>query len=77
LEVVERGPIPAIHCFGRWRLIDMIQWLHEKFAVSLDETISVCKWKKLNDVKLAARPRRLAQNKYALEAFKKGASQPS
>ena len=38
VEVVERGPIPAIHGVVRWRLIDLVQWLHEEFAVSLDET---------------------------------------
>src|SRR3546814_7004566 len=37
-EVVERGPIPAIHGVVRWRLIDLVQWLHDEFAVSLDET---------------------------------------
>jgi transposase len=38
VETVERGPIPAIHGVVRWRLIDLVQWLHEEFAVSLDET---------------------------------------
>jgi hypothetical protein len=31
--VVERGPIPAIHGVARWWLIDLVQWLHEEFAV--------------------------------------------
>lgn len=38
VEIVERGPIPAIHGVVRWRLIDLVQWLHDEFAVSLDET---------------------------------------
>lgn len=38
VETVERGPIPAIHGVVRWRLIDLVQWLHDEFAVSLDET---------------------------------------
>lgn len=38
VEAVERGPIPAIHAVVRWRLIDLAHWLHEEFAVSLDET---------------------------------------
>lgn len=38
VDVVERGPIPAIHGVVRWRLIDLVQWLHDEFAVSLDET---------------------------------------
>jgi transposase len=38
VEAVERGPIPAIHGVVRWQLIGLVQWLHEEFAVSLDET---------------------------------------
>ena len=76
VEAVERDPIPAIHGVVRWRLIDLVQWLHEEFAVSLDETTVGRELKKLGYVKLTARPRHHAQNEYALEAFKKGASQP-
>jgi transposase len=76
VEVVERGPIPAIHGVVRWRLIDLVQWLHEEFAVSLDETTVGRELKKLGYVKLTARPRHHAQNEYALEAFKKS-EQPS
>lgn len=77
VEVVERGPIPAIHGVVSWRLIDLVQWLHEEFAVSLDETTVGRELKKLGYVKLTARPRHHAQNEYALDAFKKEASQPS
>ena len=63
-----RGPIPAIHGVVRWRLIDLVQWLHEEFAVSLDETTVGRELKKLGYVKLTARPRHHAQNEYALEA---------
>lgn len=38
VEAVERGPIPAIRGVVRWRLIDLVHWLHEEFAVSLEET---------------------------------------
>lgn len=77
VEVVESGPIPAIHGVVRWRLIDLVQWLHEEFAVSLDETTVGRELKKLGYVKLTARPRHHAQNEYAMEAFKKGALPPS
>ena len=77
IEVVESGPIPAIHGVVRWRLIDLVQWLHEEFAVSLDETTVGRELKKLGYVKLTARPRHHAQNEFAMEAFKKGGSQPS
>lgn len=76
VEVVERGPIPAIHGVVRWRLTDLVQWLHEEFAVSLDETTVGRELKKLGYAKLTARPRHHAQNEYAMEAFKKGASPP-
>ena len=76
VETVERGPIPAIHGVVRWRLIDLVQWLHEAFAVSLDETTVGRELKKLGYVKLTARPRHHAQNEYAMEDFKKGALPP-
>jgi transposase len=77
VETVERGPIPAIHSVVRWRLIDLVQWLHDEFAVSLDETTVGRELKKLGYVKLTARPRHHAQNEQAREAFKKGALPPS
>src|SRR6187397_1101335 len=36
--IVESGPIPAIHGVVRWRLCDLVQWLSDEFAVSMDET---------------------------------------
>src|SRR5271165_2600339 len=33
-QVVEDGPMPAIHGVARWRLIDLAQWLFEEFRVS-------------------------------------------
>ena len=77
IEIVERGPIPAIHGVVRWRLSDLVQWLHEEFEVSLDETTVGRELKKRGYVKLTARPRHHAQNEFALDAFKKGALQPS
>lgn len=77
VQIVESGPIPAIHGVVRWRLIDLVQWLHEEFAVSLDETTVGRELKKLGYVKLSARPRHHAQNEFAMEAFKKGALHPS
>ena len=77
LEVVERGPIPAVHGVVRWRLIDLVQWLHDEFAVSLDVSTVSRELKKLGYVKLTARPRHHAQNELAAEAFKKGVLPPS
>jgi len=76
VKIVESGPIPAIHGVVRWRLIDLVQWLREEFAVSMDETTLGRELRKLGYVKLTARPRHHAQNELAMEAFKKGASPP-
>ena len=76
VEIVESGPIPAIHGVVRWRLIDLAWWLYEEFAISLDETTVGRELKKLGYVKLTARPRHHAQNEFAMEAFKKGALPP-
>ena len=77
VEMVERGPIPAIHGVVRWRLIDLVQWLYEEFGVSLDATTVGRELKKLGYVKLTARPRHHAQNEDAMADFKKGALPPS
>ncbi len=71
-EIVESGPIPAIHGVVRWRLIDLTRWLHDEFGVSLTETTVGRELKKLGYVKLTARPRHHAQNEYAMEDFKRG-----
>lgn len=73
VDVVKSSPIPAIHGVVRWRLIDLAQWLHGEFAVSLDETTISRELNKLGYVKLTARPRHHAQNEHAMEAFKRGA----
>ncbi len=75
-RVVESGPIPAIHGVVRWRLNDLVQWIWEEFAVSLDETTVGRELKALGFRKLSARPRHYAQNEFAVEDFKKN-SPPS
>ncbi len=37
-KIVESGTIPAIHGVVRWRRKDLVQWIHEEFGISLDET---------------------------------------
>ena len=37
-DIVERGPIPAIHEVVRWRLADLAHWIWEEFGISLSET---------------------------------------
>jgi transposase len=67
-----KRPDPGDPRVVRWRLIDLAQWLHDEFAVSLDETNISRELKKLGYVKLTARPRHHAQNEHAMEAFKRG-----
>jgi transposase len=75
-EIVESGPIPAIHGVVRWRRKDLVQWIFEEFAISMDETTVGRELKALGFAKLTARPRHYAQNEFEVEAFKK-ASPPS
>src|SRR5262245_36865942 len=32
-QMIERGPIPALHGVVRWRLIDLAQWIFEEFRI--------------------------------------------
>jgi transposase len=77
VALVEKGPTPEEHGIVRWRLSDLAKWLKEQFGVKLDETNVSRELHKLGYVKLSARPRHHAQDPEALEAFKKGALQPS
>ena len=70
-EIVEGGPIPAVHGVVRWRLKDLGQWIFEEFRISLDETTVGRELKALGFVKISARPRHHAQNELAVEDFKK------
>ena len=33
-QVIEDGPVPAIDGVVRWRLVDLVQWAFETFAIS-------------------------------------------
>ena len=70
-EIVEQGPIPAIHRVVRWRLKDLAQWLWDEFRTSLDETTVSRKLKAMGFAKMTARPRHHGQNELAIEDFKK------
>src|ERR1700727_3531103 len=63
VEMVENGPIPAVHGVVRWRIIDLSQRLWEEYTVTVSkQTLSR---------KLSARPRHHAQKAGAIETFKK------
>jgi len=73
-EIVEQGPIPAIHGVVRWRRCDLAQWLWDEFGVSIEESTVGRELKALGFAKLSARPRHHAQNEFAAEVFKPGLS---
>ncbi len=69
--VVESGPLPAIHGVVRWRIVDLCQWAHLEFGVSLSEQTMSRELHAMNYRKLTARPRHHAQAEGAIEDFKK------
>src|SRR3954463_5391165 len=70
-NIVEGGPMPAIHDVVRWRLRDLTLWIWEEFQISLSETTLSRELRALGYRKLSARPRHHAQDPEALELFKK------
>jgi transposase len=70
-RAVEDGPKPYLDGVVRWRLIDLVQWLWDRFRVSVSETTVGRELRALGFRKLSARPRHYAQDPDAVEAFKK------
>jgi transposase len=75
-QVVEDGPMPAVHGVVRWRLIDLAHWLFEEFRISISKQTLSRELRNMGFRKLSARPRHHAQDEEAAEVFKK-ASPPS
>jgi transposase len=76
VNIVERGPMPAIHGVVRWRLKDLTLWIWEEFQISLSETTLSRELRALGYRKLSARPCHYAQDPEALELFKKVSRPP-
>ena len=70
-QVVEEGPVPAIHGVVRWRACDLIMRLHEEFGLSVSDDTIYRALHKLGFSHLSARPRAYKQDPEAIEAFKK------
>ena len=70
-DIVEQGPVPAVHDVVRWRLIDLKQWIWEEFSISLHKSSVSRELRALGFVKMTARPRHQGQNELVLEDFKK------
>ncbi len=71
VEIVESGPVPAIHGVVRWRLVDLVQWVWEEFGISVSRQTLGRELRALGYAKLSARPRHHAHDPVAVEAFKK------
>ncbi|SMC98333.1 Transposase [Fulvimarina manganoxydans] len=70
-DIVERGPITAIHGVVRWRRKDLARWIFEEFRITVDETTVGRELRAIGFAKLSARPRHHAQNEFEVEDFKK------
>ena len=70
-RVVEEGPTSYLHGVVRWRLSDLVAWIHDEFGVALDETTVGRTLRAMGYRKLSARPRHHAQDPEAVAAFKK------
>jgi len=71
LEIIERGPTPAVHGVVRWRIIDLSQWLWKEFRVSVSPQTLSRVLRGMGLRKLSARPKHHAQAEGAITTFKK------
>jgi len=71
VQIVERGPMPAVDGVVRWRLVDLVAWVWATFGISLSEATMSRELKALGLAKVSARPRHYAQNEEAMAVFKK------
>jgi len=70
-QIIESGPIPAVHGVVRWRLIDLAQWIFEEFHITMAKQTLSRELRAMGYRKLSARPRHYAQAEGAIENFKK------
>lgn len=70
-EAVEAGPTPYLDGVVRWRLVDLAQWVWERFGVSISRQTLGRELRRMGYRKISARPRHYGQDPDAQEAFKK------
>ena len=70
-DVVEAGPIPAVHGVVRWRIVDLVQWLWDEFKISISKQALGHELRTMGYRKLTARPRHQAQRPEDIAIFKK------
>ena len=69
VQMVEVGPVPAVHGVVRWRCKDLLQWVWEEFGVTMDDSTMGRLLARLGFRHISARPRHHAQDPRVLEAF--------
>ena len=70
-QMIESGPIAAVHGVVRWRLVDLAQWIFEEFRITIAKQTLSRELRAMGYRKLSARPRHYAQAAGAVEDFKK------
>lgn len=70
-EAIATGPIPAVHGVVRWRIIDLVQWLWDEFAISISKQALGHELRTMGYRKLSARPRHHGQRSEDIAVFKK------
>jgi transposase len=70
-QMIESGPIPAVHGVVRWRLIDLAQWIFEEFRITIAKQTLSRELRAMGYRKLSARPRHHAQAEGVIADFKK------
>src|SRR3979409_134564 len=70
-QMIESGPIPAVHGVVRWRLIDLAQWIFEECRVTIAKQTLSRELRAMGYRKLSARPRHHAQAEGVIADFKK------
>ncbi len=70
-RIVEAGPNPAAEGVVRWRLVDLAQWVHAEFRISVSTQTLSRMLRAMGYRKLSARPRHHAQDPAAPAVFKK------
>ncbi len=68
-RIVEAGQTPAVHGVVRWRIVDLTQWVWEKFRLSLSKQTMSRELRAMGFRKLSARPRHHAKDEAAAAAF--------
>jgi len=69
--IIEDGPVPYLDGVVRWRLCDLVSWLHREFRITVSDSTVSRILREMGYRKLSARPRHHAQDPDAGEAFKK------